>query len=146
MNDNLYIVIVDDDPAHIALIKRALKKCNLAKNIISFHSGQQVLDFVYGNGEFNTQARPQQILILLDINMPGLNGIEVLKKLKNELTSQTIPVIMLTTSDDPTEIDTCLQLGCNAYLVKPIEQKSFADTIHRLKPSLTLTQTPHTIP
>lgn len=127
MNDNTNIIIVDDDPAHIALVKRNLSKCGLAKNITTFNSGQQVLDFVYNKGEFAEQSPPQQILILLDINMPGINGIEVLKTLKNQVASQHIPVIMLTTSDDPAEIDTCFQLGCNAYLVKPVEHQQFAE-------------------
>jgi len=141
-NSDLTLILVDDDPAHSTLIKRNLLKCGLTNNLISLNSGQQLLDYVFAKGQYKNRPTPQKVLILLDINMPGINGIEVLKTLKaTELTCK-IPVYMLTTTDEPTEIDECFRLGCNAYLIKPIEHEEFAKKIQQLGKFLMLNHIP----
>ena len=140
--NNLSIILVDDDPAHSALVRRNLIKCDLSKNIISLSSGQQLLDFIFTQGNYENQVLPHKILILLDINMPGINGTDALKTLKTHKETQHIPVIMLTTSDDPVEIRACFQLGCNAYFVKPVEHHQFVEKIQKLGDFLALTQIP----
>ncbi|NOQ13278.1 MAG: response regulator [Methyloprofundus sp.] len=141
--NNISIILVDDEPAHNALVRRNLIKCGLANEIIPLSSGQQLLDFIFTEGKYKNQPLPQKILILLDINMPGITGIEVLKTLKTNAISCHIPVIIFTTSDDPAEINTCFRLGCNAYLVKPVEHHQFVEKIQELGRFLALTQIPY---
>jgi len=141
MND-LSIILVDDEPAHSALVRRNLIKYGLTNDIILFGSGQQLLDFIFTEGDYKNQLLPQKMLILLDINMPGKAGMEVLKILKENKTSRHIPIIMLTTSDDPAEINTCFQLGCNAYFVKPVEHPQFVEKTQELGIFIAATQVP----
>ena len=140
--NNTNIILVDDDPAHSALVKRNLIKSGFSNQIILLHSGQQLLDFVFSEGDYKEHTVPKKILVLLDINMPDINGLETLKVLKNNQLTRHIPIMMLTTSDDPTEINTCFQLGCNAYFVKPVEYHQFFERIQELGHFLAITQVP----
>jgi len=143
--NNISIILVDDEPAHSALVRRHLIKCGHLNDIILLNSGQQLLDFIFTKGNYKNQTLPQKILILLDINMPGITGTEALKILKGNDTSCHIPIIMLTTSDDPVEVNSCFRLGCNAYFVKPVEHLQFVEKIQELGHFLALTQIPCSI-
>ncbi|NOQ63922.1 MAG: response regulator [Methyloprofundus sp.] len=145
MNSELSIILVDDEPAHSALVRRNLIKAGVSNPIVTLESGQKLLNFIFAREEHENQPIPEKILILLDINMPGLHGTEVLKTLKSNPLTQHIPVIMLTTSDDPTEINSCFQLGCNAYLVKPVEHHQFVEKIQEVAHFITLTQIPSVV-
>lgn len=134
------IVLVDDDPAHSALVKRHLVKGGVSHEIISLYSGQDLLDFVFSTGEYQNYQYAQKIVILLDINMPGIGGIDILRQLKHDEATRHIPIMMLTTSDDPIEINTCFQLGCNAYFIKPVEHQQFVIQIQELGHFLAMTQ------
>lgn len=144
-NHDFTIIIVDDDPAHSTLIKRNLLKCSLTNEILLLSSGQQLLDYVFSKGQYKNREPLQKPLILLDINMPGIDGIEVLRTLKTTDLTQKIPIFMLTTTDDPSEVDTCFRLGCNGYLIKPVEHKEFAEKIQALGSFLKLNQFPQFI-
>ncbi len=139
------LVIVDDDQAHSVLIKRSLKRSGLKCKMVFLESGQQVLDYVYGLGEFSSQPRPFRLTLILDINMPGINGIQVLKKLKSADNTRHIPIFMLTTTDDPKEIDECYRHGCNAYVIKPVNHDAFVDRIRELGNFIKVIQIPHSI-
>ncbi len=139
---NLTIILVDDDLAHSTLIKRSLLKCGLSNEMVLLNSGQQALDYVFAQGMYKKRPRQQKLLLLLDINMPGINGIKVLETIKTTDVTRHIPIIMLTTTDDPAEIDECFRLGCNAYLIKPVKQQEFVEKIQRLGQFLMLSHFP----
>jgi CheY-like chemotaxis protein len=122
------ILIVDDDEGHAILIRENLEAAGLRNRIEHFRDGQAVLDFL-------AQRRPddrESYLVLLDIRMPKLDGIEVLRRLKADPELSTLPVIMLTTTDDAREIERCYKLGCNVYIQKPVDYDRFAEAIRRL--------------
>jgi CheY-like chemotaxis protein len=128
-DNEVTILIADDDEGHAILIRENFKEAGIFNQIIHFTDGQKLYDFLI-NDKFN--ANGKSYLILLDIKMPKMDGIEVLEKIKNDQRLKTIPVIMLTTTDDPEEIKTCYKLGCNAYITKPVDFKNFVETLKRL--------------
>lgn len=122
------ILIVDDDEGHAILIRENLEAADLSNRIQHFRDGQAVLDFF-----FNTpHAANETFLVLLDIRMPKVDGIEVLRRLKADPALRKLPVIMLTTTDDTREVERCHELGCNVYIQKPVDYEKFAEAIRRL--------------
>ncbi len=122
------ILIVDDDEGHAILIRENLEAAGVRNRIEHFRDGQAILDF-FG------QQRPvsqETYLVLLDIRMPKVDGIEVLRRLKADPKLSKLPVIMLTTTDDAREVERCYELGCNVYIQKPVDYERFADAIRRL--------------
>lgn len=124
LNSDATILIVDDDPGHARLIERSLARASVASRIKRFGDGQEVLDFLAGQAQSG-----DAYLLLLDIRMPKLDGAEVLRQIKEDAHLRRIPVIMLTTTDDPREIARCRALGCSEYLVKPVEDERLAEAI-----------------
>jgi CheY-like chemotaxis protein len=122
------VLIVDDDEGHAILIRENLEAAGLRARIEHFSDGQAVLDF-FAKGVSN---RPDTYLVLLDIRMPKVDGIEVLRRLKSDPVLAKLPVIMLTTTDDTREIDRCYTLGCNGYIQKPVDYERFAEAIKNL--------------
>lgn len=122
------ILIVDDDEGHAILIRENLESAGVRNRIEHFRDGQAILDF------FASRPRDDQesCLVLLDIRMPKIDGIEVLRRLKADPKLANIPVIMLTTTDDAREVERCYALGCNVYIQKPVDYDRFADAIRRL--------------
>lgn len=126
------LVIVDDDDGHAILVEENLKEAGLGNPMMRFKDGQSVLDYFFPKGE-GPQARPDgTYLILLDIRLPKVDGIEVLRRLKADPRLHRLPVIMLTTTDDMREVSRCHELGCNVYLQKPVDYERFAEAIRRL--------------
>ena len=120
------ILLVDDDNGHCELIRRNLWRAGVRKPIATVYSGEAALDHV-------RHAAGGSLLALLDINMPGpIDGTEVLRQLKSDPAICHVPVIMLTTTDNPTVVARCYELGCNVYLAKPVEPALFVEVIHRL--------------
>ncbi|MGZ5559523.1 MAG: response regulator [Methylobacter sp.] len=126
------IIIVEDDPGHSKLIEKNLRRGGLDNPIKSFENGQQALDYLKGQGDFEGHPMNQCALLLLDINMPIMNGVELLRILKQDTKLHEIPVIMLTSTDDQREIDECYSLGCNLYVPKPVEFNRFTETVRKL--------------
>lgn len=122
------ILIVEDDEGHAILIRENLADAGLRNPIQHFRDGQAVLDF-FANASAGTN---ETYIVLLDIRMPKVDGIEVLRRIKADQKLQRIPVIMLTTTDDIREVERCHQLGCNGYIQKPVDYDRFADAIHRV--------------
>ena len=136
---SMTILIVDDDPGHVELVRRNLRRAGVNNEILAIPNGRDALDYILGldaasaNGEPTLANARTDLLILLDINMPGgLDGLEVLRRLKAGPETQKLPVIMLTTTDDPREIDRCYALGCNIYITKPVDPSAFIEAVHRL--------------
>lgn len=126
------IVIIEDDPGHSKLIEKNLRRGGLENPIKTFENGQQALDYLR-RGDFEGHVIKQcALLLLLDINMPVMNGVELLRILKQDTTLREIPVIVLTSTDDQREIDECYSLGCNLYVPKPVEFDRFSEAVRKL--------------
>lgn len=126
----LTILIAEDDDGHAELIQEHLQDAGVTNPIIRFRDGQEVMNYLAPACGCPGWDRPY--LLLLDINMPRLDGMEVLRRLKGDPATRTIPIIMLTTTDDPQEVDTCYRLGCNFYITKPMGFEAFSETLKRL--------------
>jgi len=129
MNE-IEILLVEDNLHDAELAIRALRKHHLANSILHLKDGAATLDFLFGTGEFkdrNIDNKPK--VILLDLKMPKVNGIEVLERIKsNELTNM-IPVVVLTSSKENPDVDKCYALGANSYIVKPVEFENFSKAV-----------------
>jgi CheY-like chemotaxis protein len=122
----LVIIIADDDDGHAELIREGLQNSGLANTIIRFSNGEEVWNFLNGKTVLgHTRVAEKSYLLLLDINMPRMDGIEVLERMKSDPEIRDVPVIMLTTTDDPREVERCYRLGCNVYITKPVEFANF---------------------
>jgi CheY-like chemotaxis protein len=127
-NPSPTILIVDDDEGHAILIRENLEAAGLQNRMEHFSDGQAILDFFRQGGVGSHQS----YLILLDIRMPKVDGIEVLRWLKHDPELCKLPVIMLTATDDSREVERCYELGCNVYIQKPVDYDRFAEAIRRL--------------
>jgi CheY-like chemotaxis protein len=132
MTDAMTIVLAEDDDGHADLIRRNLERAGLVNGFERVRDGQEALDLIYGRGDFAGRATVENMLLLLDIKMPRVDGVEVLRQLKSDPATAAIPIIMLTTTDDPREVERCYQLGCNVYITKPVDYDGFINAIRQL--------------
>src|SRR5262245_6015030 len=130
--DRMMILLAEDDDGHASLIRRNLQRAGVINEITHVRDGQEALDFLRGRGAYAGTAPPAPMLLLLDINMPRVNGVDVLREVKRHPATALIPVIMLTTTDDPREVQRCYELGCSVYLTKPVQYADFVEAIKRL--------------
>ena len=128
----LTIVLAEDDDGHANLIHRNLERAGLTNGFIRVRDGQEALDLLRGEGEHAGREIRGDYLLLLDINMPRVDGVEVLRQVKADPRLATTPVIMLTTTDDPREVERCYKLGCNVYITKPVAYEQFVEAIRQL--------------
>ena len=126
------ILVVDDDDGHRELVRRNLKRSGINSPIVALTTGIQALDYVLCRNTYANRMGNGDLLVLLDINMPGLDGVEVLRQIKADAEGKKVPVLMLTTTDDPREIKRCYELGCNLYITKPVDPAAFMAAIQRL--------------
>ncbi len=124
-----YILLVDDNENDLELTERALRQYKLANNIVTLRDGAEALDFLYRRGSFSIRNNGDPIVILLDIKMPKVDGLEVLRTMKADPQLQPIPVVMLTSSRQGPDVDECYRLGANAYVVKPVDFVQFTEAI-----------------
>jgi CheY-like chemotaxis protein len=131
--DAAAILIVDDDEGIVVLMRAGLEHAGLRNRIEHFSDGQAILDYLYApNGSpaaVECHHAGRSYVILLDIRMPKVDGIQVLARLKSDQHLRRIPVIMVTTSDNPQDVETCYDLGCNGYVQKPVDYKQFAEAM-----------------
>lgn len=127
------ILLVEDNPNDAEMTIRALRKVNLANKLVHVLNGEVALNFLFAHGEYEERknASPPRV-ILLDIKMPKVDGIEVLKRIKNDASTKMIPVIIMTSSKEEQDIITSYQLGVNSYVVKPVDFESFAKAVSQL--------------
>lgn len=131
--NSIDIVLVEDNMSDAELAIRALKKKNLANNLIHLHDGEEALHFIFGQGAYaNRDVSRNPKLILLDLKMPKLNGMEVLAKIKADEKTRIIPVVVLTSSKEDPDIETCYRLGVNSYIVKPVAFDNFLEAVSKL--------------
>jgi len=134
MNNSIDLLLVEDNINDAEMTIRQLKKNNMANNLIHVKDGEEALAFIFGTDKFEGQiALPNHPkLILLDIQMPKVNGIEVLQKLKSDPSTRSIPVVILTSSKEDPDIQQCYALGVNSYIIKPVNFDRFCEAIRSL--------------
>jgi CheY-like chemotaxis protein len=126
------IVLVEDNEGHARLVEKNLRRANISNPIVKLQDGQLALDYVFGERGYVNIPNHPPMLILLDLNLPVVDGYEVLEKMKGDARTKHIPIIILTTTDDDREMNRCYELGCNVYITKPVAYEKFAEAIHRL--------------
>lgn len=133
MFKNRKILLIEDNPDDIELTLRAFKKNNIMNEIVVKSDGVQALDYFFGIGGIaQKNADEMPILILLDLKLPRIDGMEVLKKLRKDERTKLIPVVILTSSKEPSDLLSCYKLGCNSYIRKPVSFTEFTDMIKQL--------------
>jgi CheY-like chemotaxis protein len=125
--ESITVLIAEDDDGHAELVRAQLLDAGIRNPYIRFRDGQELWTYLDTKGRGGGSY-----LILLDIRMPRMDGVEALRRIKADRALSRIPVIMLTTTDDPREIEECYLLGCNCYVTKPVEFEAFAETLNRL--------------
>ncbi len=132
MKKEMIVVIAEDDEGHAVLIQKNLKRSGIKNQILHFKDGQEVLDFLFMKGEGPHRQPDSGYLLLLDIRMPKVDGFKVLERIKADDELRKMPVIMITTTDDPQEVDRCHHLGCSNYITKPLDYEKFVRAIKQL--------------
>lgn len=126
----LEILLVEDNPDDAELAIRSLKKKKLANRLVHLKDGAEALDFIFGTGAYEGRPMNGRLrVILLDLKMPKVNGMQVLEKIKSDPRTRSIPVVVLTSSAEDPDIKRCYELGVNSYIVKPVEFDNFAKTV-----------------
>jgi CheY-like chemotaxis protein len=123
---------VEDDPKDVELSLTALEDYNLANEVIVTRDGEQALDYLYCRGEYQTRSRGNPAVMLLDLKLPKVDGLEVLKQIKSDGELRMIPVVVLTSSKEEKDMVASYQLGVNAYVVKPVDFHEFVNAIKEL--------------
>jgi len=132
-NEKVEVLLVEDNPHDAEMTIRALKKANLANKLIHVKDGAEALDFIFAKGAFaDRQVENKPKVILLDIKMPKVDGIEVLRQIKLNDTTKAIPVVIMTSSKEEQDIITSYNLGVNSYVVKPVDFEGFAKAVSEL--------------
>jgi CheY-like chemotaxis protein len=141
-SDQLVVLLAEDDDGHASLVRRNLKRAGIVNEVIHVRDGQETLDYIRSQGTYASRVPNGPLLLLLDINMPRLDGVEVLRRVKADERTSKLPVVMLTTTDDPREIQKCYQLGCSVYITKPVVYEEFIEAIKRLGLFLAIVKLP----
>ena len=136
------ILLVEDDPGHALLIEKNLRRAGITNKFIRLDNGQAAVDFLFKEGEYAGDKNPTPLLVLLDLNLPVLDGCQVLGRIKSDERTRRIPVVMLTTTDNPREISKCYELGCNVYVTKPVAYEQFSEAIRNLGLFLSIVKIP----
>lgn len=137
------ILLVEDDDGHARLIERNLRKVNLINPIERVCDGQEAIEYLHNQGRFADRRRfTRPSLVLLDINMPRMDGIEVLERIKGDAQLRRLPVIMLTSTDNQAEIDRCYATGASGYVAKPVNITSLGEKLERLGMFLEIIELP----
>jgi CheY-like chemotaxis protein len=126
------VLLAEDDEGHALLIKRNLKRAGLECAILHFGDGEQILNFLMRRGHGPHRKAGMRYVALLDIRMPKVDGVEVLRRLKADDELRKLPVIMVTTANDPRDVEQCHHIGCSTYLTKPVDYDRFVDAIVHL--------------
>ncbi|MBI4389988.1 MAG: response regulator, partial [Nitrospinae bacterium] len=126
------ILLAEDDDGHSRLIEKNLRRASITNEIVKVSDGQRAIDFLFSQGEYAGGKLPTPLLILLDLNMPVLDGRQVLERMKADERTRRIPVIILTTTEDTREVQKCYDLGCNIFITKPVDYDQFTDAVRRI--------------
>jgi CheY-like chemotaxis protein len=132
MADKKSILLVEDNLNDAELVLNALRRNNFTSEVVTARHGGEALDYLFRQGEYAGRGADNPLFMLLDLKMPKVDGLEVLKKLKSDETLKVIPVVMLTSSAEETDVIKSYRLGANAYIVKPVDFTEFLETIRQL--------------
>lgn len=136
------IVMVEDDEGHARLIERNIRRAGVNNEIVPFQDGGTALDYILGEDRSGAPSEGRHLLILLDLNLPDMTGIDILERVKGNPLTRHLPVVILTTTDDEAEVKRCYDLGANVYITKPVEYESFANAIRQLGLFFSVMQVP----
>ncbi len=126
------IILAEDDDGHAGLMYKTLKRAGVENDILHFEDGEKVLNYLFRRGEDFHREEGVSHILLLDLRMPVVDGKEVIRQLKQDTELQSIPIIVVSTTDDPGEIENCYALGCSKYIIKPIQYQEFTEVITQL--------------
>jgi CheY-like chemotaxis protein len=144
MSRPVTIIMIEDDEGHARLIERNIRRAGVNNDIIPFTNGTAAVNYLFGRDGTGLGQKGQVLLILLDLNLPDMTGIEILRRVKQNKYLKCAPVVVLTTTDDSQEIKRCYELGCNVYITKPVNYESFANAIRQLGLFFSVIQVPPT--
>jgi CheY-like chemotaxis protein len=142
MTEQVVILVAEDDEGHAKLIEKNLARAGLKNEILRFENGQTVLDFLFRRGRGPKRLADTAYLLFLDIRMPKVDGVEVLRQIKADAELRKLPVIVLTTTEDPREVERCHVIGCSNYIVKPVDYDKFVEAIKQLGLFIALVKVP----
>jgi CheY-like chemotaxis protein len=129
MTQLVTIAMVEDDEGHARLIEKNLRRAGVHNEIVPLADGARAIAYLFGSDGSGLVHKGRPLLILLDLNLPDMSGIDILKRLKENEHLRSAPVVVLTTTDDKSEIQRCYDLGCNVYITKPVDYEKFANAI-----------------
>ncbi|MBE7732268.1 response regulator [Devosia faecipullorum] len=126
------IIMIEDDEGHARLIEKNIRRAGVANEIVPFANGTDALAYLFGDDGSGSINKGRQLLVLLDLNLPDMTGIDILERVKANEHTRRSPVVVLTTTDDQGEIQRCYDLGANVYITKPVDYDGFANAIKQL--------------
>lgn len=136
------IIMIEDDEGHARLIERNIRRSGVNNEIMPFTNGTDAVKYLLGADGTGLDHKGRALLILLDLNLPDMTGIDILRMVKQNSFLKSAPVVILTTTDDSQEIKRCYELGCNVYITKPVNYESFANAIRQLGLFFSVIQVP----
>lgn len=136
------IVMIEDDEGHARLIERNIRRAGVNNDIVPFRNGTDALAYLFGSDGSGEVSARRHLLILLDLNLPDMTGIDILEKIKANPHTKRSPVVVLTTTDDAREIQRCYDLGANVYITKPVNYEGFSHAIRQLGLFFSVMQVP----
>jgi DNA-binding response OmpR family regulator len=142
MNTPVTIVMIEDDKGHARLIERNIRRSGINNEIVPFANGTTALNYLLGRDSKGAERKGEAMLILLDLNLPDMSGLDILRQVKESRHLKCVPVVVLTTTDDSQEIKRCYELGCNVYITKPVNYENFANAIRQLGLFFSVIQVP----
>jgi DNA-binding response OmpR family regulator len=142
MSKPVCIIMIEDDEGHARLIERNIRRSGVNNEIVPFSEGTAALKYLFGEDGTGLDHKNEALLILLDLNLPDMSGIDILRRVKENQYLKAVPVVVLTTTDDSQEIKRCYELGCNVYITKPVNYESFANAIRQLGLFFSVIQVP----
>ncbi len=145
MSKPVTIIMIEDDEGHARLIERNIRRSGVNNEIVPFTNGTAALDYLFGSNGIGHLHKDRPLLILLDLNLPDMSGIDILRRVKEHDHLKCSPVVVLTTTDDAHEIKRCYELGCNVYITKPVNYESFANAIRQLGLFFSVIQVPQAV-
>jgi two-component system response regulator len=132
MNSHKRIMLVDDSPRDIEMAVNALEHSKLAQDVVTLRDGAEALDYLYRRGDYSDRPGAQPAVIFLDLKMPKVDGMEVLRQIKGDAQLKVIPVVVMTSSREERDVVKSYDLGVNAYVVKPVKFQEFVDVVKQL--------------
>jgi DNA-binding response OmpR family regulator len=138
------IVMIEDDEGHSRLIEKNIRRAGVSNDIVPFANGSSAIEYLLGTDGSGEANAGRHLLVLLDLNLPDMSGIDILQRLKGNKHLKTVPIVVLTTTDDSQEIQRCYDLGANVYITKPVNYDGFSNAIRQLGLFFSVIQVPQT--